>query len=317
MREPLVLLFGNVEDPHITSIAENLTSLSVRNYVFDAVSFDGVEASCVFDHSDNVTLRINGESVFGHDITSILWRPKLVLAEKEINYNFRYREWRHALEPLSDLLNNTRWINPRKTDQFVRYKVLQLYSAKKHGIKIPRTLISNDVYKIKEFCGGNFDRFVYKPLTYLYEYPNKILFTTLLSEELIDKYIDTINICPCIFQEKIDKKFELRITVVGREVFSAKIFSQEREDTKIDWRKNQFELRYEEYLIDDKLRESILQFHTDNKLVFGAYDFIMTPEGHPIFLEVNPSGQWLWIEEKLGLPISKAIAYELSNLYDR
>jgi len=48
-------------------------------------------------------------------------------------------------------------------------------------------------------------------------------------------------------------------------------------------------------------------------LVFGCIDMIVTPRGEFIFLEINPNGQWLWIEELTGLPISEAIANTLAN----
>jgi len=43
-------------------------------------------------------------------------------------------------------------------------------------------------------------------------------------------------------------------------------------------------------------------------LVFGALDFVVTPDGQWIFLEINPNGQWFWIERQTGMPISTALA---------
>jgi glutathione synthase/RimK-type ligase-like ATP-grasp enzyme len=46
-------------------------------------------------------------------------------------------------------------------------------------------------------------------------------------------------------------------------------------------------------------------------LVFGAVDFICTPAGEYVFLEVNPGGEWGMLERDLRLPISEAIAAAL------
>lgn len=48
-------------------------------------------------------------------------------------------------------------------------------------------------------------------------------------------------------------------------------------------------------------------------LIYGAFDFIVTPDGRHVFLEVNPAGHYMWIESKLGLPITAALADVLSE----
>jgi D-alanine-D-alanine ligase-like ATP-grasp enzyme len=48
-------------------------------------------------------------------------------------------------------------------------------------------------------------------------------------------------------------------------------------------------------------------------LIYGAFDFIVTPDGRHIFLEVNPAGQYMWVEAKTGLPITAALADMLST----
>jgi pyruvate carboxylase len=48
-------------------------------------------------------------------------------------------------------------------------------------------------------------------------------------------------------------------------------------------------------------------------LRFGALDFLVTPEGEWVFLEVNPNGQRAFVEQATGLPIAAAIAGALSG----
>jgi glutathione synthase/RimK-type ligase-like ATP-grasp enzyme len=43
------------------------------------------------------------------------------------------------------------------------------------------------------------------------------------------------------------------------------------------------------------------------ELSYGAIDMVLTPEGRYVFLEINPNGQYLWIEEQTGMPISAAL----------
>jgi len=102
------------------------------------------------------------------------------------------------------------------------------------------------------------------------------------------------------------------VTVVGDRVFSAAIESQATDRTRVDWR------RYDHRntpvtaieLPSDLVRR--LQTLVDRlQLSFAAIDLILTPEGEFVFVEVNPNGQYLWIEEATGLPISDAVADHL------
>jgi len=110
---------------------------------------------------------------------------------------------------------------------------------------------------------------------------------------------------PSIFQEYIEKDYELRITVVGERVFSAKVESQHNEKTKIDWRKEK--LKFTEYKLPDAISKKCVLLLKTLDLNFGAIDLIKTKSGEYIFLEINPNGQWAWIEFDTKLEISEAI----------
>jgi D-alanine-D-alanine ligase-like ATP-grasp enzyme len=48
-------------------------------------------------------------------------------------------------------------------------------------------------------------------------------------------------------------------------------------------------------------------------LEYGALDFVLTPDGRFVFLEINPNGQWLWLDDMLSLGITTAVAEWLSG----
>jgi len=136
------------------------------------------------------------------------------------------------------------------------------------------------------------------------------------SKKVIDN-IDSIKICPGIFQKEIEKLFEIRVTTGGKKIFSVKIDSQNRDDTKLDWRRNQFQLSYSIFELPRKMKNLINHMITKLGLHYSAYDFIFTPNEEFYFLEVNPGGQWLWLEKEIGLQISKALAeYMISGKPD-
>jgi glutathione synthase/RimK-type ligase-like ATP-grasp enzyme len=115
-------------------------------------------------------------------------------------------------------------------------------------------------------------------------------------------------------QNYIEKAYELRITVVGKKVFACKIDSQPLDDNKgkIDWRQGyEHGLKHEVYDLPQAISERCVLFLQQFGLHFGCFDFIVTPASDFVFLECNPNGQWLWIEDATGLEISKAIAAAL------
>ena len=82
---------------------------------------------------------------------------------------------------------------------------------------------------------------------------------------------------------------------------------------KIDWRMDYQNHKYTIIDCPENIIKKCYQMMADFDLIFGAFDFIVTPENEWVFLEVNPNGQWLWLEKSLDLDISKKILDNLIN----
>jgi len=108
--------------------------------------------------------------------------------------------------------------------------------------------------------------------------------------------------------------------VVGREVFPVRIDSQRLENTRIDWRaawSNELtkdENRYEVYELPEHVTRSIYRLMDSFGIRFASMDLIVSPAGEVVFLDLNPNGQWLWLEKALGLPIASSLAEMLITL---
>lgn len=173
-----------------------------------------------------------------------------------------------------------------------------MWLAQKVGFLIPQTLISNDADSIISHF-KNYNRLIYKQVGWAM-FPNgDVIFTNEVSKNDIELNHEKISVAPGTFQELLDKEYELRITVVGDVIHSVKINSQQSEITSVDWRHDQLSYMYEPYSIDTTLKKMLFEFNSLAGLSYGAYDIVKTKSGHYIFLECNPSGQWLWIEEKV------------------
>jgi MvdD family ATP-grasp ribosomal peptide maturase len=208
--------------------------------------------------------------------------------------------------------------------QLVRHadnKQLQLQAAREHGLEIPLTLITNDPEAVREFartCKGGLITKMLSSFAIYEDEREKVVFTNKVgSEDLHD--LDGLRLCPMTFQEDIPKALELRVTIVGNRVFTASIDSQLSEWGKNDWRRDGVALldKWEDYNLPDEVQEKLLKFMDYLGLNYGAIDMILTPDGRHVFLEINPAGEFFWLEDCPGLPISKAIADLLLGLAPR
>jgi len=121
-----------------------------------------------------------------------------------------------------------------------------------------------------------------------------------------------ISAAPAIYQEAVPKAYEARAIVVGDRVLVCRIDSQASARTSLDWRHYDFDrVEHRPMTAPADVELALLALCRYFGLVFGAIDLIVTPDGRWVFLELNPNGQWGWLEEQGGLPVSRAIAEEL------
>ena len=121
-------------------------------------------------------------------------------------------------------------------------------------------------------------------------------------------YAESVKLCPVIFQAYVPKRIELRITVVGERVFAAAIDSQASNHSRHDWRRYDFSsTRHQRHPLPVEIEHRCVELVERLGLCYGTIDMVVTPDGRYVFLEINPNGQYLWIEELTGLPISDAM----------
>lgn len=192
------------------------------------------------------------------------------------------------------------------------HKQLQLQVARRLGLEIPKTLISNDPDAVRRFAADCDGRIVTKMLSSFAIYEDgleKVVFTNPVSEsDLAD--LDGLKFCPMTFQEMIPKSRELRVTIVGNEIFTASIDSASSERATYDWRRDGVGLleAWVRYDLPEDISEKLLSLMDHFGLNYGAIDIIVSPDGRYVFLEINPVGEFFWLERCPGLPISQAIA---------
>jgi len=196
-------------------------------------------------------------------------------------------------------------------------KALQLAEASKAGLATPATLISNDPERATAFVEALGDtECAVKPLIATRvdaEEGARLPLTTVLPR---GHALGSVALSPNVFQPYIEKAYELRCVVMGDQIFTAKLDSQAHESTRKDWRAGAVEgedVEYELYELPERVQARLHRLMRSFEINFASIDLIVTPEGDFVFLDLNPNGQWLWLEEELGLPLVAAMADLLTS----
>lgn len=203
----------------------------------------------------------------------------------------------------------------RKTD----HKELQLQKALEVGLEIPPTLITNDPDEVKSFYREHDGRVVTKTQSSFAIYrggEEQVVFTTPLPPESLER-LEGLRYSPMVFQALVPKRIELRATVVGKRVHTACVDSQKSELSSIDWRRDGLGLlnAWEPYQLPGPIQEALLKVTHCFGLNYAAADFIVTPEGRHVFLEINAGGEWFWLQRIL--PIAESLAELLAGRSER
>lgn len=230
-------------------------------------------------------------------------------------YDFCLRESRAAL--LGALLTRFAPImSPPKNIWAAEQKPFQLAAARASSLVTPETVISNDPAQIRAAFVRFEGKMVAKPVrTGFVDYGDEqhaIYTSQVLEEHLAD--LESARWSPAIYQPLIDKQSDVRVTVVGDKLFAAEIDSQQDPSARIDWRRTENSvLPHRPVELPPAVREGVHRLMSALGLLFGAIDFLRTRDGDWIFLEINPNGQWLWLDDTLDLGISNAVATWLAG----
>lgn len=203
-------------------------------------------------------------------------------------------------------------LDPYAVVRTVDHKELQLQQAHAFGLDVPKTLISNvpdDVRRFAKSVKGPLITKMQHSFAVEMNGREAVVHTNELSpKDLLE--LDGLAMSPMTFQEKLEKRLELRATVVGRRVFTAAVDSQALEGAKLDWRKEGVALldAWKPYQLPKPVERSLLKLTRWFGLNYGAADFVVTPSGRHVFLEVNAGGEFSWLQRSPGLPIVEALA---------
>jgi len=264
----------------------------------------------------NIEFSIRGQKLDVARISAVVLRqfePKLLkFSGNNLDRTFALEQWEDALQMLQHNLK-CQWISNPDSIKEASDRIRQLQFAQKLDLDIPATLITNDSSAAREFYYMHNRNIILKALHHHgVEVGRKLysIYTHRVTEQELSK-LDDLVYAPCILQQRLTKKSELRVTVVGDQVFAAQLNMPNNPGGYDDIHRllSSSNFRITVYKnLDNSISDRCIKLVKLLGLKYAAIDFVIDESNHPIFLEVNPVGDWYWIESKTGLPITKSIA---------
>jgi ATP-grasp ribosomal peptide maturase len=216
-----------------------------------------------------------------------------------------------ALINLLAALPGVRWINNPHHDRIAAHKPQQLTAATRCGLRVPRSLITNDPAAAQSFAQQINAPIICKPVLGG-RLPVDEGRSLMVATHYVDPkdFDDSIRTTAHYFQEAINKAYEVRLVAVGSEVFGGTLHTTS-EQARTDWRTDYEHIEYGTTPVPDHVVYGVRRFLAHYGIVFGSFDFAVTPDDEWVFFENNPAGTWAWVENRTGLPIAAAHAEHL------
>jgi hypothetical protein len=260
------------------------------------------------------TLRSDDGTLELGDVGVVWWRrPQPFTLDPAIDpaaASFAYSECHEAMAGMWQTLDAA-WVNPPAADEVANHKPYQLSIAHAVGLTVPTTLVTNDPAAARAIVDerGSEGATVYK--TFLAT-PSHWRETRVLAPGESAQF-DLLRLAPVIFQERVHANANLRVTIIGDRVFTTEI-RPGAAAYQLDYRVDMAAATFEPSELPSDIEELLRRLIDRLGLVYGAIDLLRTDDNRYLFLEINPAGEWRFVEERTGQPMTEAMADLLCGL---
>lgn len=305
-----ILIIGDEADSHIAAVRWALRELGHSTEIWSWTDFPSVnKSSIIIDNKSSSAFELwlsKGRIAEGFDV---VWNrrvsnPVRTSSSANADWPIISRESISYMRSLMRLVDKSgvRWVNSFDAGLIAGDKAVQLQAAKAVGFIVPSTIISNDFEKIKDFYTSLEGRMIYKaflPGAWIKSDGTSRTLKTALVPDVAFQHADAFTQCPGIYQELIEKDFEIRVNVMGENVLAARIDSQ-RDGRKVDWRYDldQATLPVSPFALPTDVSRRCIEICRTLGLAFGCIDLVVNRSGEFVFLEINQAGQFLWLEDR-------------------
>jgi len=232
--------------------------------------------------------------------------------------NYARAEWSEFIEGFFAHVPKRKWVNHPSCNAAASRKLEQLTTAAALGFKTPDTLVTQEPGALRTFYDQHQSRIIAKPLSTGYierpgEQNDSLIYTSrVLGEHL--KNLDDLTVCPTLFQQFIEKACDVRITVVDADIHAVALFANDQNGRqRCDIRRNNMsDVRYSKVELPKEVGAGIMAMMAHYGLRFAAIDMAVSAMGEWYFLEVNPNGQWAWLDTNAGTNITESFVRTFS-----
>ncbi|MFJ3822661.1 ATP-grasp ribosomal peptide maturase [Streptomyces nodosus] len=221
------------------------------------------------------------------------------LAEQDAR--FAVTQARYGLGGVLASLPDCLYVNHPHHIGDAEFKPSGLAAAVGAGLRVPPTLITSSPDAAKAFVERHAP-VIYKPLHNPVYRMDDVSSVVKIAEVAAEDIDHRVGGTAHLFQRRVPKTADIRVTVIGPRTFCVRIDSD-----LLDWRTDYSRLRYTPVAAPPKIESALHAYMDHFALLFGAFDFAVDTEGRWWFLECNPSGQWYWLETETGLPMCAAL----------
>ncbi|MCX5500222.1 ATP-grasp ribosomal peptide maturase [Streptomyces sp. NBC_00053] len=205
-------------------------------------------------------------------------------------------------------LPGAHYVNHPWNNRAAEFKPAQLSTAQRCGFLVPSTVITDDPQQARTFTAQQPGGVVYKPVWNtpyrVDDQPHSVWVREVYAAEITD----AVSVCPHLFQAKVDKVFDVRVTAVGGRLFGVRIDSPD-----LDWRCHQDLMTCTPIEVPASVARSVTAYLAELRLHYGAFDFAVATAGDWYFLECNPNGQWAWQPAQTTAAIAQALTDQLEK----
>lgn len=301
-RDPVILIITNASDVTADFVVQRL-----RKSEYIRLDTDSLPKSVRIASDPSRTLVSALRRTFRPEAISGVWyrRPEAI----EFSAGTDPAERRHAaaeftaaLEGALALIPSDRWINRPSRNVDAGHKLEQLHRAHCHGFRLPKTLISQDPVAMRAFWKECRGEVIVKPLSSGYiertgDAPDTLIYTNALRADDLARNAE-IRRCPSLLQEKVRKQTDIRVNVVDGTLEAAELRADDAGTPRLDIRRNNMaDVTYRQIELPRRLVGRILRLVRSYGLRFAALDFLRHSDGEFVFLELNPNGQWAWLDQ--------------------
>lgn len=269
------------------------------------------------------TIKIDAHWYQPADIGHIWYRRPEELRDSRFDNSpeskYARSEWTEFLECFFAHVPAVKWINHPSSNAAASRKLEQLTTATRLGLKVPDTLATQDPEEFKAFYRRHDGMVVVKPLANGYiERPTDDKDSLIYTNPVLEKHLENLGdlaACPTLFQQRVDKRNDVRITVVDSEIHAVELLAGDKPgEQRCDIRRNNMtDVSYRAITLPAEVEAGLRKLMAHYKLRFGAIDMALANTGEWFFFEVNPNGQWAWLDMTAGTNVAASFVKTFCN----